>query len=437
MPRLLLKNGRVIDPTSGHDGQSDILIENGRISAISANIEDSKAKVLDCTGLIVCPGFIDMHVHLREPGREDEETIESGAKAAAAGGVTAVAAMPNTNPVADNSSVIEFIVARAKIQKNALVFPIGAITVGQKGEQLAEMGGMAEAGAVGFSDDGNCVMDAEVMRRALEYSKMLDKAMIIHAEDANLSRKGHMNEGFYSTVLGIRGIPSEAESVIVGREIALARLTGARLHFAHISCLESVRLIASAKQEGLSLTCEVSPHHLLLTEDFLAEYNTNYKMNPPLRTDADRASLLEALNAGIIDVIASDHAPHAAHEKDREFCQAPFGVIGLETMVPMILSELVNTGELELTRFIEALTVKPAQILGLSELGYMSVGSQANLTVLDLNAKHIIHGDKSGNPLFQSKSTNSPFAGKEVKGAVAATIVCGEIVFQLNTARVE
>lgn len=430
MAKLLLKNGRVIDPAAGLDGRMDIMVEDAKISRIDSEINDTKAKAIDCAGFIVAPGFIDMHVHLREPGREDEETIASGTKAAAAGGFTAIAVMPNTEPPSDCRSTIEFILARADDQASVRVFPIGSITVGRKGTQLAEMSDMAAAGAVAFSDDGDCLMDSMLMRRAMEYSRMLDKPVIVHAEDKNLSACGQMNEGFYSTILGVPGMPAAAETAIIARDLALAGLTKSRIHFAHISSKDSIRIIKDAKDRGLNITCEVTPHHLVLTEERLTDYDTNCKMNPPLRSEIDREALADALSMGVIDAVASDHAPHARHEKELEFCLAPFGIIGLETAIPLLLSELVIPGYLPMTRFIEALSRKPATILGLDGLGSLAVGTYADITVLDMDRKHRLHIDSNENPRFFSKSMNTPFAGREVTGAVAMTIVGGKIAYQ-------
>lgn len=436
LPKLLLRGGRVIDPASKQDRIADVLLDGDKIVKVEAHIDETKAKTMECEGLVVTPGFIDMHVHLREPGFEDEETIITGTEAAAAGGITTIAAMPNTNPVADSRAVIDFIAHSARANAKVDIVPIGAITVGQQGEQLAELADMHEGGATAFSDDGRCLMNAGLMRRALEYSKMLNAVIIVHAEDTNLAGRGQMNEGYFSTVLGLAGIPTAAEVVIVARDIELARMTGARIHFAHVSCRESIELIGRAKAEGLAVTCEVTPHHLLLTEDSLIEYDTRYKMNPPLRTHEDCQALIEALRDGIIDVVASDHAPHATHEKEREFCLAPFGIIGLESTVSLMLSELVAGNKLELSRFVESMTVKPAQILGMTGYARLEAGAMANITILDLNKKHNLYMDSMGREKFFSKSKNSPFVGREVTGIAAAAIVGGKVVYQQDSIKV-
>ncbi len=424
MPDVLIRGGRVIDPASKIDAVLDVLVEDGKIKMVKKDISLKSADVIDAPGLIVCPGLIDMHVHLREPGREDEETIASGTRAAVRGGFTSVACMPNTDPVADNASVIEFILERARNEGVAHVLPIGAITKGLKGEELSEMGELMRVGAVAFSDDGNSVMNAEVMRRALEYSEMLDILIIVHAEDVNLSKRGQMNEGFYSTLLGLKGAPAAAEEAMIARDLILAEMTEARLHIAHVSTAGSVRLIRQAKERGMRVTCEATPHHLVLTEALLATYDTNCKVNPPLRTEVDVLALREGLKDGTIDAIASDHAPHALHEKEREFDYAPFGIVGLETALPLMLAELVESDELSYTQLIEKLSCNPARILGF-EGGSLSVGNPADITMFDPKAKVKVDTNS-----FASKSKNSPLGGWELIGMAKYVLVDGKLVLR-------
>ncbi|MDI6891508.1 MAG: dihydroorotase [Actinomycetota bacterium] len=424
MPDVLIRGGRVINPANKTDAVLDVLVEDGKVKMVKKDISVKSADVIDASGLIVCPGLIDMHVHLREPGREDEETIASGTRAAVKGGFTAVACMPNTDPVVDNASVIELILERAQNEGVAHVLPVGAITKGLKGEELSEMGELIRVGAVAFSDDGNSVMNAEVMRRALEYSVMLDALIIVHAEDMNLSGRGQMNEGFYSTLLGLKGVPVAAEEIMIARDMILAEMIEARVHITHVSTAGSVRLIRQAKERGVRVTCEATPHHLVLTEALLESYDTNYKVNPPLRTEVDVLALREGLKEGTIDAIASDHAPHALHEKEREFDYAPFGIVGLETTLPLMLTELVESGELSYTQLIEKLSCNPARILGL-EAGSLSVGSPANVTVFDPKVK--VKVDVSS---FESKSRNSPLSGWELIGMAKYVLVDGKLVLR-------
>lgn len=422
---LILRRGRVIDPSQELDKVADLGIENGRVVEIAPRISKSGRKEIDARGLIVAPGFIDMHVHLREPGREDAETIESGTNAAARGGFTAVACMPNTQPVNDSEAVTAFILERAREVAKIPVYPIGAITKGSCGETLAEIGEMVRAGIVAISDDGHPVQNSQVMRRAMEYSRLFDLLVIDHCEDKDLATAGHMNEGYYSTFLGLRGINPAAEEVHVVRDAILARQTGARVHIAHISTRHSLEAVMRAKKEGVSITCEVTPHHLLLTEELVASYDTNTKMNPPLRTPQDVSALVEGLAAGAIDVIATDHAPHNVNDKMVEFDRAPFGIVGLETAVSLILDRLVRPGILSLERMVEAFSLNPARILKL-ERGALAKGASADITVIDPELQCEVRSAE-----FLSRSRNTPFEGWKLHGGPVMTIVKGRVVWSL------
>jgi len=427
--KLVIRNGRVVDPKNKIDRKVDILIENGKIVKIGESTQFRPGDVtrstvtIDATEKVVAPGLIDMHTHLREPGREDEETIASGTRAAAQGGFTSICCMPNTQPVIDSVSGVKFISTTASQEGVVNVYPIGSITKAQKGEELAEIGKMRIAGIVGISDDGSPVMNTQIMRRALEYAKMFNLPVISHCEDLNLSMDGVMNEGFTSTILGLKGIPRQAEEIIVARDIALAELTGGKLHLAHISTRRSVELICQAKRKKVKVTCETAPHYFSLSEEDVRDYNTNTKTNPPLRTKDDIKALCEGLADGTIDCIASDHAPHLEEEKDLEYNIAPFGIIGLETMVPLIITNLVNRKILGLGEAIAKLTVNPANILGL-EKGSLSIGSDADITIIDLNLRKRIGNE------FISQSRNSPFIGMELQGFPVATIVGGRVVME-------
>jgi dihydroorotase len=451
--RILIKGGRVIDPVSGVDDLLNLFVEDGKIARIEKHTggrrqeaggteptETGRGKgsktakpaesvlnvdrVMDATGLVVCPGLIDMHVHLRQPGREDKETIASGTMAAARGGFTAVCCMPNTDPVNDTRSVTECILDTAKREGAVQVYPVGAITKGLKGEELAEIGELFEAGCVAISDDGRPVMNAELMRRAMEYAVMFDLPVIQHSEDLHLSGRGVVHEGLVGTELGLRGIPSASETAMVARDLLLTELTGARLHVAHVSAAESVRLIREAKARGVRVTCEATPHHLALTEEAVRGFHTNAKMNPPLRSEADRQALVEGLQDGTIDVIATDHAPHTVQEKEREFDLAPCGVIGLETALAVTLTTLVAPGILSLPQVIAKLTSEPARILKLSR-GQIVEGADADLTIFDPNR------DWTVDPAtFASKSRNTPFAGWRLRGGTVATLVAGKVAWE-------
>ncbi len=424
MAKLLIRNGRVIDPASGLDKVADVFIKDGRIAAVGERLEAPGAERFDATGRIVAPGFIDMHVHLREPGFEHAETIETGSRAAAAGGFTSVCCMPNTQPVNDSATVTNYIVERARLTAAVNVFPIGAITKNSAGEALAAIGAMKEAGAVAISDDGNPVMNARVMRRAMEFAKAFDLPVINHCEDLNLSAGGDMHEGFQSVRLGLRGIPSASEDVMVARDLLLAQITGARYHVAHISTRRSVQMVAYAKAQGLPVTCEVTPHHFSLSDSDIAPYDSDYKMKPPLRAPKDVAALLEAIASGAVDCIATDHAPHPGSEKMQEFERCPFGIIGLETAVGLALEKLVHTGVITLTRMIEMFTVNPARILRLDR-GTLAPGAPGDVTILDLNGEWTYDVNRS-----YSKSKNTPFDGHTFKGGPIATIVSGAVVWR-------
>ena len=420
---LLIQNGRVVDPVNSVDAVQDVLIDGDRIQRIGRGLTPPPdATVLDATGKVVCPGFIDMHVHLREPGLEYKETVASGTRAAAAGGFTAVCCMANTQPVNDNRAVTDYIRAKAATEGIVRVYPIGAVTRG--GKELAELAELAEAGCVAFSDDGRCVMNAALYRRAMEYTLPFGAPVISHAEDDDLSHGTAMNEGVVSTELGIPGAPAAAEDVMVARDILLAELTGAHVHIAHLSTSGAVRLVRDAKARGVRVTAEVTPHHLLLTDEAVRGFDTNTKMNPPLRTKRDVEVLLEGLIDGTIDCIATDHAPHAASEKEGEYDQAAFGIVGLETAVGLLLDRLVKTGALPLGTLIARLSRDPARLLGLPG-GSLAAGAPADVTILDLEAGWTIDPAR-----FQSKSRNSPFGGWALTGRPWKTIVGGRIVWQ-------
>jgi dihydroorotase len=421
--RLLIKNGLVVDPSRYFEEVSDVLIEDDRIAGVFPNIEIADAQIFDATGLVVAPGFIDLHTHLREPGREDKETIETGAKAAAAGGFTSICCMPNTQPINDNATVTHYILERAKKLNLVNVFPIGAITKESQGQQLAEIGEMYEAGIVAISDDGRPVPNSLVMRRAMEYAKNFGLPVVDHCENKELAASGVMNEGYYSTLLGLKGMSHLAEEADVQRDLMLAEETGAHIHIAHLSTAGSLALVKQGKQKGIKVTCEVTPHHFSLTDSAVEGFDTNTKMNPPLRTNQDVEALIQGIIDGTVDVIATDHAPHHADEKALEYDRAPFGIVGLETAVSLSLDKLYHTGKISLMRFVELLSTAPSRVFNLAR-GTLVVGSPADITIFD----PIL--DTTVNPaLFRSKSRNSPFAGWQLKGAVIATIVNGKIIY--------
>lgn len=421
---LRIANGRVIDPSQNLDQIADLWIRGEHVVGVGPHPSIQADRTLDAAGKIVCPGLIDMHVHLREPGREEDETISSGTAAALAGGVTSVACMPNTEPALDSQAAAEFVHLQAKRAGNANVFPIGAITKGRDGKELAEIGGLIEGGAVAFTDDGSPVVSAEIMRRAMEYCKMFDKAVLSHSEDLDLTRGGIMNEGFESMRLGLRGMPAAAEEVMVYREIALAELTGARVHILHVSTAGSVELIRRGKQRGVRVSGEACPHHFTLTDKCLRNFDSNYKMAPPLRTDDDVQAILAGLRDGTLEVIATDHAPHAPEKKMRELDQAPNGIIGLETLLPICIKSLIEPGHLTWPQLIEKLTINPARVLGI-ERGSLKAEAIADVTILDPSAEWTIDPGQ-----FRSKSRNCPFAGWQVRGWADTVLVGGAVKFQ-------
>jgi len=422
--RLLLRGGTLVDPAKGALEKGDVLIDGGRIAAVGPDLPGEGADILDIPGLLVTPGLIDMHVHLREPGYEHKEDIASGTAAAVAGGFTSVVCMPNTDPVADSAAVITYIRERAAEVRRARVYPVAAITAGSKGEQLAPMAELAAAGAVAFSDDGRPVADAHLMRRAMEYAAMLGRPIISHCEDLALAAGGVMHEGPRATALGLRGIPPAAEEVMVARDLILAEATGCALHIAHVSSAGSVRLIRDAKARGVRVTAEAAPHHFSLTDDAVRGYETNAKVNPPLRGPEDVAAVREGLADGTIDVIATDHAPHAPPEKDVEFDLAPFGMIGLETAVGLVFTELIGKGFLDIPSAIARMTVNPARILGL-EVPALVPGARADLTVIDPQRTWVVSPEA-----LKSKSRNTPFLGRTLTGVPVLTVVGGRIVMR-------
>jgi dihydroorotase len=417
---VLFRGARVIDPASGTDEVADLLVDGGVIAPSPGRA----ATVLDCDGLVLAPGLVDLHAHLRQPGREDKETVESGCRAAALGGFTAISSMANTDPVADNAAVIHQVLELARAAGTCDVFPVGAITRGLGGEAMAELGEMVDAGVRLFSDDGRSVPNARLLRNALTYVRAFEGVVIAeHCEDASLAEGGQMHEGLTSSSLGLAGQPREAEEVVVARDLAIARLTGGRLHLCHLSSAGSVELVRRAKAEGLRVTAELTPHHLVLTEEDLLTYDTNMKTNPPLRSGEDRRGLRVALEEGTIDAVATDHAPHAVEEKEAEFDQAPFGTIGLETALAAVLTHLVEPGELTLARAIDVLSTAPARILGAGDHGGpIEPGRPANLVVFDPSAEWTVE------PPFASKSRNSAFLGRRLRGRVVHTMLRGELV---------
>ena len=428
MAALLIKNGRVIDPASGHDSVADVLIEDGVVSGVGKDLLKQGAEVFDASGLIVAPGFIDMHVHLREPGFEHAETIESGARAAAAGGFTSIAPMPNTAPVNDSATVTSYIIEKARRHAVVNVWPIGAITKGSAGEELAAIGSMVNAGAVAISDDGRPVMNARVMRRAMEFARSFGIPVIDHCEDLHLSAGGDMHEGFESVRLGLRGIPGCSEDVMVARDILLAEVTGARYHVAHISSKHSVEMVAFAKSKGLPVTAETTPHHFAITDRDMLPYDSNYKMKPPLRSHGDVDAVIEGVVNGAIDAIATDHAPHPGSEKMQEFEKCPFGILGLETALGVSFEHLVHPKKIGLKRLIGLFTTGPARILGIPR-GTLAAGAAGDVTIFSLDREWTYDVNKSF-----SKSRNSPFDGKTFRGGPVATVVNGRIVWSAENA---
>lgn len=422
MTRIVVKGARVVDPAGGRDEVADLLIEDGRIATPEGST--SGATIVDANGLVITPGLVDLHSHLREPGREDKETIETGCRAAAVGGYTAVSAMANTDPVADNAAVVHEVRDLAERAGMCDVFPVGAITRGLAGEEMAELGEMVQAGVRMFSDDGRCVPSTRVLRNALTYARAFDGAVIAeHCEDASLAEGGQMHEGYHSYSLGLAGQPREAEEIVVARDLALARLTGGRLHLCHLSSAGSVSLVRRAKAEGLRVTAEVTPHHLVFTDEDLRTYDSNFKVNPPLRTAEDRDALIEGLADGTVDAVATDHAPHAVEEKETEFDQASFGTTGLETALAAVLTFVVGSGAMTLTAALEAMSTRPARILGTDDHGRpLEPGAPANVIAFDPAAEWVVE------PPFASKSRNSVFLGRTLHGRVVHTIYRGQLV---------
>jgi dihydroorotase len=423
---ILIRGGRILDPASGTDAAQDILLDGTRIASVGASLTAPDAEILDATGLIVAPGFIDLHCHLREPGQEISETIETGTRAAARGGFTAVCCMPNTQPVNDNSSVTRSIVERAAAAGSVRVWPIGAVSLGSKGEALAEIAAMQDAGIVAVSDDGKPVATAKLMRQTMDYCRSLGLPVIDHCEDPSLAAGGVMREGPRSVRLGLKGIPAESESICVGRDVEIAALTGAHLHIAHLSASASLAHVRAAKKKGLAVTCEVTPHHFtLIDEDVI--YDTHYKMNPPLASREDREALIAGLADGAVDAIGTDHAPHHPASKDVEFDRAPFGITGFETALALALSELVHTKKIPLMRLVELFTTGPAKVLGIQRK--IAANEPADITIFSTDHKWKFHAADSA-----SKSRNSPFDGREFRGAPMATIVGGKIVWRRESA---
>ncbi len=429
MTPILIRGGRVIDPSRGTDGVADVLIQGNTIAAVGRGIEaPDGAQVIDATGKVVAPGLIDLHVHLREPGQEDLETVASGAMAAAAGGFTAVCAMPNTDPVTDNQAAVGFIVSQAQRAGKARVYPIGAVTLGQRGEQLAEFGELVGAGAVAVSDDGKPVGSSHMMRTALEYARTFGIPVANHCEEMSLAQGGAMHEGLVSTRLGLKGIPAAAEEIMVARDIILAELTGGHVHLCHMSTRGSVELIRRGKEKGVRVTAEATPHHFSLTHERCEGYDTNAKMNPPLREHEDVEAIRQGLKDGTIDVIASDHAPHHYDAKEREFDNAPNGIIGLETALGVAIRDLVEPGVLSLPALIDRMSTRAARIFNLPG-GTLAVGAPADVVVLDPAERWIVRPET-----FRSKSRNTPYAGAELVGRAHQTVVRGRIVFDIRRA---
>jgi dihydroorotase len=421
---LLIKNGRVIDPGQKIDDVMDVLVENGLIKELGKGLSvPADAKVIDASGKYVVPGLIDMHVHLRDPGLEYKEDIVSGTKSAVAGGFTSVCCMPNTKPVIDNKAVVSYIINKAKSEGLCNVFPVGSITYGMGGERMSEIGELKESGCVAISDDGKPVVNSELMMRSLQYAQGIGITVISHAEELSLVGQGVMNEGYTSTELGLKGIPCVAEDIATSRDIMLAEYTGSPIHIAHVSTKGSVRIIREAKARGVKVTCETAPHYFTLTDDAVRGYNTNAKMNPPLREVQDVAAIKEGLKDGTIDCIATDHAPHHLDEKDVEFNEAMNGIVGLETSLPLSL-KLVDEGVLKLDQLIEKLSFNPSKILNLGR-GILRAGSIADITLIDPSAEWVVEADK-----LASKSKNSPWLGRTMKGGAATTIVAGKVVYK-------
>lgn len=420
-----LKNGKIINPNGKYSGIGDVLIKNGKIAAIGEDISADSAEIIDASGKYIFPGLIDMHSHLREPGREDEETIVTGTLAAARGGFTAVACMANTTPVADNAYIVQYVKNKAQSEGSAKVYPIGAITKGLKGEELAELGEMYKAGAVAFSDDGKTLMNSIVMRSALEYTKMFDCPILLHQEDPLLAAGGSMHEGYWSTVLGIPGIPTVAETAVIARDLEIAEYSESQVHFCHVSTKRGVELIRDAKKRGVRVTAEATPHHLTLTDEAIQSFDTDFRVSPPLRSKSDVEALIDGVADGTIDVIATDHAPHTLEEKHCEFAKAPTGMIGFETALSVIWTELVQNGKLTAEQVVERMSVNPAKILKV-EGGCLAEGNAADIIIFDPELSWEVIPEQ-----LASKSKNTPYKGRTLQGKVVATWVDGKKVFSI------
>jgi dihydroorotase len=425
MPSVLITNGTLIDPARGFEGRADVMIRNGQIAPVGARKAD---EVIDASGKLVVPGLIDLHVHFREPGDEEEETIASGAAAAVAGGFTSVCCMPNTKPPLDNEGMVEFVLREAGRVGLANVFPVGAVTKGREGKELAEIGLMMQRGAIAFSDDGAGVADASVMRKALQYGSMFNLLLMQHCEEPSLSG-GSMHGGVISTLLGLQGIPAEAETTMVARDLLLNRTIGCRYHVQHISTAAGVELVRAARQRGMKVSAEATPHHLLLTDESCRSYDSNYKMNPPLRTAADMEAVIAGVKDGTIECLATDHAPHLAEEKELEFQYAPFGVIGLECALPLYLKALVEPRHVTWRKLVELMSTGPARVLGLANKGTLAEGADADVTIIDPKMQWTIDPAQ-----FKSKSRNCPFGGWSVTGRAVTTIVGGQVKWRLEQA---
>lgn len=421
---LWIRHGRLIDPSRGIDEKRDLFVLNGKIADSLPDNQIEKCRQIDATGKVVCPGLLDIHVHFREPGQTQKETILTGSLAAAAGGFTTVVCMPNTSPPADNAGTIQYILDTIRRDAVVNIHTTGCITAGMAGQHLAPIGSLKKAGVVAITDDGKCVQNNEIMRRAVEYANMFDLVVMDHCQDESLTENAVMNEGAWSTRLGLKGWPSAAEDVIVSRNVILSTLTGAHIHMQHISSANAVDILRRAKQRGVRVTAEASPHHISLTDECIRDYDTNFKMNPPLRTDADRSALIEGLKDGTIDLIATDHAPHTNYEKDREFDYAPFGIIGLETSLAVTLQTLYHSGEMALPDVLALMTHKPAGIIN-SDRGTLTPGQEGDITIFDPDEKWVLTRKE-----IHSQSANSPWVDKELIGRVKATIVSGRVVFE-------
>jgi dihydroorotase len=421
MEKLLITGGRVIDPANQVDMVADVLLADGAVAKVGPNLKDAADRRLDASGKIVSPGLIDLHVHFREPGDEEEETIASGSAAAVAGGFTSVVCMPNTTPPIDEATGVEYIHRMGRQARKTFVYVMGAITKDRAGQELAEMGLMLQAGAIGFTDDGSGVQDTAVMLRAMKYASMFNTVVSQHCQDNSLVKNGVMNAGYNSTVLGLPGMDPLGEEMMLWRDVQLVKKTGVRYHAQHISTAGAVEIIRQAKREGLPVTCEVAPHHLLLTEDYVVDYDTNYKVNPPLRTAADVKALKDAIRDGIVDALATDHAPHLQSEKELEFLIAPFGIAGLECAVPLYVKALIETGVTNWSEMLSMLTCRPAKVIGVDK-GRIGVGDRADITIIDPDAEWTINANA-----FYSKSRNCPYHGWTVRGKAVATLVAGEI----------